>query len=205
MEQIVVNAATRTEKRKGPVGRMRRTGRIPAVIYGQERHLVVSVDAHEFTNTFKTINESTIITLQTDDGPVDVLVKTYDEDLMTGKIQHIDFYEIAVGKVLRTHIPIHLEGNSKGVREGGILDVLLHELEIECLPKDIPSDAKIEISGLEIGQSVHVSDIVLPEAVKVLVAPEQVVALVAAPREEVEETPEEEGEAEVEEETETEE
>ncbi len=182
MEQIVVQAAERTERKKGPIGRLRRSGRIPAVIYGQKLHRTISVDAHEFINTFKHINESTIITLQMESAGVDVLVKSYDEDLMSGTIQHIDFYEIARGKLLKTHIPIHLEGKSKGVREGGILEVQLHELEIECLPKDIPADVKIDIAGLELGHSVHVSDIVVPTGVKVLNGIDQVVATVAAPR-----------------------
>ncbi|TVR04267.1 MAG: 50S ribosomal protein L25 [Spirochaetaceae bacterium] len=190
MEQIVVQAAERTERKKGPIGRLRRSGRIPAVIYGQQQHRTISVDAHEFINTFKHINESTIITLQTESGGVDVLVKSYDEDLMSGTIQHIDFYEIARGKLLKTHIPIHLEGKSKGVREGGILEVQLHELEIECLPKDIPADVKIDIAGLELGHSVHVSDIVVPTGVKVLSGIDQVVATVAAPR--AQEEPEDE-------------
>ena len=192
MEQKLVKAENRTERKKGPVGRLRRSGRIPGVVYGQEHTLTVSVDAHDFANMFKHISESTIIKLQTDAGELEVLVKDYDEDLMTGQIKHVDFYEVASGKLLRTHIQIHLTGNAKGVREGGILDTSLHELEVECLPKDIPSEFSVDITRLDVGDSVHVSDIEQPEGVRILTGTDQVVVSVVHAREEVVEAEEEE-------------
>lgn len=185
MEQKVVKAANRTERKKGPIGRLRKSGRIPAVVYGQDTNLTLSVDAHDFTNVFRHITESTIITLQTDQGDLDVLIKEYDEDLLTGKLRHVDFYEVASGKLLRTHIQVHVTGNSKGVREGGILDVSLHELEVECLPRDIPEEFSVDITALDIGDAVHVSDIPVPEGVRILNSPEQVVVSVVHARVEV--------------------
>ncbi len=196
MEQKLVKAANRTERKKGPVGRLRRDGRIPAVVYGQENNLTISVDAHDFTNVFKHITESTIITLQTEQGDLDVLVKEYDEDLLTGKLRHVDFYEVASGKLLRTHVQVHVTGNSKGVREGGILDISLHELEIECLPKDIPQEFSVDITALGVGDAVHVSDIEAPEGVRILNTPEQVVVSVVHARVEVAAEEEEEADEE---------
>ncbi|TVQ36891.1 MAG: 50S ribosomal protein L25 [Spirochaetaceae bacterium] len=182
MEYKTVKAEARTERKKGPTGRLRRTGRIPAVVYGQDQNLTISVDAHEFGNTFKQISESTIITLETPGGNVDVLVKECDEDLLTGTIRHIDFYEVATGKLLRTHIQVHCKGQAKGVREGGILDISLHELEVECLPRDIPEEFAVEITELETGHAIHVSDIQAPEGVRILNQPEQVVVSVVHAR-----------------------
>lgn len=194
MEQRVLEVQAREERKKGPVGRLRRSGRIPAVIYGHTEPKAVSVDAKEFYNLFRHISESTIITLKTGGEDVEVLIKDYEEDLRHNKIDHIDFYAIQAGVALRTHIEIHLEGSAKGAREGGVLQQQLHDIEIECLPKDIPEHAfSIDVTHLEIGDSIHVSDIPEPPGVTFLTGTDNVVALVAATREEVEEEEVEEG------------
>lgn len=186
MEQRVLEAQPRESRKKGPAGRLRRAGRIPAVIYGHTEPKAVSVDAKEFYNLFRHISESTIITIKTDGEDVEVLIKDYDEDLRHNKINHIDFYAIQAGVALRTHLSIHLEGSAKGVREGGVLEQQLHDIEIECLPKDIPEHAlTVDVSNLEVGDSVHVSDISVPPGVTFLTGSDHVVALVAATREEV--------------------
>ena len=209
MEERVLAAQPRESRKKGPAGRLRRAGRIPAVIYGHAEPKAVSVDAKEFYGLFRHISESTIITLKADGEDVEVLIKDYDEDLRTNSVSHVDFYAIQAGTVLRTHIGIHLEGSPKGVREGGVLEQQLHDVEIECLPKDIPEHAfSVDVTGLDIGDSVHVSDIPEPPGVTFLTGGDHVVALVNATREEVEEEVEgEEGmaEEESEEATETEE
>jgi len=180
-----LNAQKRTEFKKGPVGRLRRSGRIPGVVYGHTDPQPISVDEKDFEHTFKTISESTIISLKLDKKGYDVLVKDYQEDILTGRILHIDFYEVEAGKLLRTHVSVHVHGTPVGAREGGILEVPLHELEIECLPKDIPAEISIEIGDLNIGDSIHVADVTAPEGVKILNNPDQVIALVAAQREEI--------------------
>ena len=102
---------------------------------------------------------------------------------------------------MRTNIPVYLLGTAEGVKEGGILEQLMHEIEVACLPQNIPEKIEIEISSLDIGSSIHISDIEVPEGVRFLASPEQVVTLVTALREEkVEEVEEEEleGEGEIE-------
>jgi len=194
MEQKVLSATARTEKGKGVARRLRREGRIPGVVYGHDAPQALSVDEKDFHKAFSEISESTIITLKVDTAERDVLIKDYDEDIRTGRIMHIDFYEIERGKKLRTHVGIELTGSPKGVREGGILEHSLYELEIECLPKDIPEHIVVEIGDLETGHSLHVSDIAIPEGVRVLNSPEQTVVAVAMPRAIEEEAVEEEGE-----------
>jgi large subunit ribosomal protein L25 len=109
---------------------------------------------------------------------VDVLVKDYQEDLTKERITHLDFFEIERGKLLRTHVHLHLEGSPIGVREGGLLETLTHSLEIECLPRNLPERISVDISGLVIGQSVHVRDVTPPEGVTIRTPVDQTVCLV---------------------------
>lgn len=201
MEQKVLAGNLRTEIGKGPVGRLRKSGKIPAVIYGHEKSHAISIDEREFGQKFRTISENTIITVETSEGNHDVLVKDYQEDLLTGRITHIDFYEIVSDRLLRTHVPVHLKGIAPGVREGGVLETLLHEIEVECYPRDIPQAVEVDISGLAIGDAIHVGDLKFADEVRVLNTPDQVIVTVAHQRIEVvaptgeEEAEEEEGAA----------
>jgi large subunit ribosomal protein L25 len=113
------------------------------------------------------------------EGTHEVLVKDYQKDNLTGEILHIDFYEFEKGKALRTRVPIRLTGNPIGVKEGGILEVLLRELEVECLPKDMPEELALEISELALDRALHVKDMRLPEGVRSMQSLDQVVCLVA--------------------------
>lgn len=182
MQQKVLEASIRSETGKGPVGRLRKEGMIPAVVYGHEKTHTISINGREFSQKFKTISENTIITLKTPEGDHDVLVKDYQEDLLKRRILHIDFYEIESGRVLRTHVPVHVTGSAAGVREGGILESGLHELDIECLPKDIPEVYTVDVTELQVGNSIHVSDLVKLEGVRILNSPDQLVVTVAHPR-----------------------
>jgi len=198
MEQKTLTGENRKEFKKRTASRLRRSGKIPAVIYGHSGDHPIAVDEHEFSTKFHRVSENTIINLTVEKDQYDVLVKDYQEDILTGKITHIDFYEIERGKALRTHVPVRLEGVSPGVREGGILDHHLHELEIECLPKDLPDTVVIDISNLEIGDSVHVGDLDPPKGVQYLNADEYVIVSVSHRKAEVleeEEVEEEEEEA----------
>jgi large subunit ribosomal protein L25 len=159
--------------------RIRRGGRIPAVIYGRSgKALSVDLDSVEFIQGVKGISESTIVTVQVDGTSHDAFVKATQRNIINGKILHIDFYEVESGVALRAKVSLQLHGNPIGVREGGILENPLHEIEIECLPKDLPERIEIDISGLKVNQSMHVRDIPLAEGIRLLSNPEQVVALV---------------------------
>lgn len=187
MERKTLNVSERTELRKAASRRARKEGKIPAVIYGSKNAANISVDAHEFNKKFHTISENTIINLKSDGQAWDVLVKAYQEDIISGDILHIDFYEIEQGKMLKTHVPVHTTGTPPGVKEGGVLEQRLHELEIECVPKDLPETVVVDVSGLTLGDSIHVSDIPAMEGVNVLNLPEQVVVVISTPKMEIEE------------------
>jgi large subunit ribosomal protein L25 len=190
MEAKTLQAVERTDLRKGPSGRLRRDGKIPAIIYGHREPRPVTIDQREFRSVFKSFSESTIVTIQVGEDSYDVLLKDYQDDILKDDIIHLDFFEVEAGKTLRTHIPVHITGTARGVREGGILEVLLRDLEVECLPRDIPEEFVVDVSGLDVGDTIHVADIPAPESVKILTHEDQTVVLVAHQR--VEEEPEEE-------------
>ena len=137
MEERTLTISLKNRNKKSQNRRLRREGKIPAVIYGNTDAQALIIDEHEFNTKFPVISENIIISLKGDSREHDVLIKDYQENIMTGRIEHIDFYEIERGKMLKTHIPVHLKGVSPGVREGGVLETLIHELEVACLPKDL--------------------------------------------------------------------
>lgn len=185
MEQKTLSADVREETRKGTTRNLRRQGRIPAVMYGHAGTASVSIDEHEFGQKFKRITENAIVKLEFGGASHDVLVKDFQEDVLTGRIIHIDFFEIESGKVLRTNVPVHLIGNPQGVREGGLLEQRLHELEVECLPKDIPEQVGVDVTALLVGDAIHVGDLPSLEGVRVLNTPDQIIVAVTHPKEEV--------------------
>jgi len=200
MEQKTLAGHQRPDTKKTVTRQLRNDGMIPAVIYGHREPVSISISAQEFEKKFHSISENTIINLSVEkDKKYDVLVKDYQEDMIKNRILHIDFYEIERGKALRTHVPVHLEGVPQGVKEGGIVENQLHEVEIECLPKDIPESFVLDISALQIGDSLHVSDIPVGDSVKVLTPPEQSIVVITTMKVTAVETEEgEEGEAELE-------
>jgi large subunit ribosomal protein L25 len=191
MDQKTLTAHSRKVFGSADSRRQRRNGKIPAVIYGHGEPEGLLIDAHEFNTKFMTVSESTIINLEVDGDGHDVLIRDYQEDAISGAITHVDFYEIERGKALRTNVGLHLNGAAVGIREGGILESFVHELEVECLPKDLPEGIDLDITSLEIGHSIHVRDIQAPSGVEILNSPDQVICTIAYKRVEVEEVPEE--------------
>jgi|TergutMp193P3_1026864.scaffolds.fasta_scaffold00264_2 large subunit ribosomal protein L25 len=179
MSKVVLQAKNRQKQGSAESRRIRRTGRIPAVIYGRSgKSVSIDLDAAEFINGTKGISESTIVKVEVGDKSFDAFVKAAQRNIIDGNILHIDFYEVESGVALRAKVSLHLHGNPVGVREGGMLENPLHEIEIECLPKDLPERIDIDISALKANQSLHVRDIPLAAGVKLHSNPDQVVALV---------------------------
>ena len=185
----------RKDLRKGTTKQLRRDGQIPAVIYGKHESKSIYIEAREFDKKFHHISENTLITIKIGRKKHDVLIKDYQENHLKNYMVHIDFYEVEQGKLLRTNIPVHLEGSAKGVKEGGLLEQTLHEIEVECTPKDIPESFSLDISALEMGESLHVSSLTAPKGVKILSDEDETIATITAPRQEAEEGEEEAAEA----------
>jgi large subunit ribosomal protein L25 len=183
MEQKTLSGYARKPMNKRLARAIRREGKIPSIIYGHRDPVSVSVNETEFSSKFKVISENVIIQLSVDDTTYDVLVKDFQEDIITGKIIHIDFFEIEKGKLLKTHVPFLPKGTPVGQREGGLFEILVHEVEVECLPKDIPEMISIDVSELKLGHSIHVKELPVFEGVKMLNSPDQVVCVVTRKKE----------------------
>jgi large subunit ribosomal protein L25 len=194
MNKLTLTAETRTpvKNRKGENGRLRRAGKIPAVIYGAKVPQMIAVNELEFIQKFKVISENIIITLNLGNTTCDVLVKDYQEDMIANKIVHLDFYAIDPNRLLRTRVPVRLSGNPKGVKEGGILEQLLHEVDVECLPRNMPEKIELDASELDIHQSIHIRDLKALPDVRFINPQDQVICHVVTKAAEIDEAPQEE-------------
>jgi large subunit ribosomal protein L25 len=179
MSQVVFAARNRADAGSGGARRIRRAGRIPAVVYGRSgKALSIDLDALEFVNSVKGISESTIVKIEIDGKIHEAFVKDTQRNILDGSILHVDFYEVESNTSLRARVSVHVQGSPVGVREGGILELPLHEIDVECLPKDLPERIDVDISGLKVNQSIHVRDLALGEGVRLISGGDQVVALV---------------------------
>ena len=202
---VTLRAERRADHGKGAARKLRAQGRVPAVLYGKGTEtLSLSVDAHEAGHLFQAISvENTIVelTIEGEQGPNPTLVREIQVHPYRPTLLHVDFYRVREGVMIDVEIPIHLIGIPDGVKNaGGILQQTIHELPVRCLPIEIPESIELDVSGLEIGGALHVSDIELGEKVEVLVEAERMVCSVALPRvvaepTEVEEDEEAEAEA----------
>ncbi len=187
-------ASRRHETGKGVARRLRAAGQVPAVLYGKDQEPIsLTLDAQEALSLFHSIStENTIVNVQIDDDKeeLETLVREIQMHPFRPDIVHVDFYCIERGVALEVEIPANYNGTPQGVRDGGVLEVILHEFRVKCVPSKIPESIEIDISHLEIGDSVHVSEVTMPEDVELLTDPGQTACLVSAPR--VEEEPEEE-------------
>jgi large subunit ribosomal protein L25 len=178
MSNVVFKAKVREGFGSGNANRLRRSGRIPGVIYGHADTIAIDLDAREFSSGVRTISESAIVKVDIDGQMHDAFVKETQRNILDGNILHVDFYEIEIGKILRAKVPLRTAGNPIGVRDGGILETPLHDIEVECLPKFLPERIIVDIAALGVNQSIHVRDLQLGEGVKLISGADQVVALV---------------------------
>lgn len=194
-DNVVLNAEKRTEHGKGAARKLRAAGRIPAVIYGREMETVhVSLDAHEASHLFHSISmENTIIDVTVSgEEPMPSLIREVQTHAYRPVIEHVDFYRIQKGVAVEVNVPVHLEGVPEGVRmEGGILDQILHDINIRSIPSKIPESIEVDVTGLDVGDSIHVSDLTFDEGVEVVTDLERTVCVVSMPKAEVVEEEEE--------------
>ncbi len=170
---------------------LRKTGMVPAVFYGRkEKSASVSISEKDFLKIWKQAGESSIINLKgADKEDKQVLIHDVSRDPVTGRPIHVDFYCVEKDKKLRINVPIEFTGVSPAVKDfGGILVKVLHELEIESLPKDLPRGVTVDISSLvALNSQILAKDISLPKEVVCMTGADEVVAAVSVAKEEVEE------------------
>lgn len=179
MERKTFKAEERTTHGKGAAGRMRSEGKIPAIIYGSGmENVLITLDTKDFLKNIKGVSESTMVTIDLGNKKHNVFVKETQHDLLSNTVMHVDFYEVAKGHTVRTHVPFHFNGIPNGVRAGGILETPMHALEVECDPSVLPEKIEIDLTSLEANHSVHVRDLKLDSKIKIHNSLEQVIALV---------------------------
>jgi large subunit ribosomal protein L25 len=191
MAIVSFNATARDQAGKGAARTLRSKGLIPAVIYGHGRDpQSLSLNARDLDKLLGHIQaESTVIEVSVGGTTSKTLIREIQRHPIKRQILHVDFQALVAGEKVTVSIPIVLEGIPEGVRlGGGVLDQTLRELEIEVDPSSIPDHIEFDVTNMVIGDSVHVSDLKMPEGVEVLDDPETSVAVLAAPRAVIEET-----------------
>lgn len=192
MKALKLTAQPRAQKGSADMGRLRKEGVVPAVLYGEGKPAkTVQLKLHDFEQVLRGhTGEHMLMDLAIDgDRGYKVLLKEVQHHPVSGKIVHADFYEVSMTKKLRIGIPVKLVGEPVGVsQQGGVLEHVLREVEVECLPSDILEQFEVDVSALSIGQNMSVGDIKLdPAKYQILTERTLAIAAVAAPR--VEEEP----------------
>lgn len=194
----VVNAQLRSiVGKKRAVRRLRAQGVIPAIAYGPgvDKPVSLALEKNSFLKLFKDVTESTPLTLVVkDENGKEVLkhmafIKMVQYDKVTDEVRHVDFYIPEAHHKMKINVPLHIVGKAIGVEKGGILEVLHHEVVVEAMPDRIPETIEIDVTNLDLGDSLRVKDVKLPEGVKIDMEPEDVLITIVVPRGlEVEET-----------------
>lgn len=190
----IISIEKRTERGRNLAG-LREQGKLPAVFYGpKDESEAITISQGEFDRVLRTEGETSVLTLKGDGIEKDVLIHSVQVNPVTQRVEHVDFYVIDKTQKVTVSVPLEFEGESPAVRNlGGILVRVLHEVEIEVLPTEIPAHISVDISKLtDFDSVIHASDLQIPEGVTLLVEPEEVIALTEEPREEEPEEPEEE-------------
>lgn len=185
MATATLTATPRTETGKGVARSLRRDGQIPGVIYGHAREAQpVVVPTRELERLLGTISAgSTVVELDIDGKTSRTLIREIQRHPFKKQILHIDFQELVAGETVVVHVPLVFVGTPEGVRlGGGILDQVMHDLEIEVDPANMPNHIDVDITSLGIGHSLHVSDIPLPPGVTVLSDEDATVCVLSAPK-----------------------
>lgn len=161
---------------------LRRQGRIPAVVYGHRRESqAISVDALGF-NQVAEHGGNILINLVLPDGQDTVMVKDIQRDPLRGRIVHVDFLAVSLDEVLTASVPLTIIGDDAVTEAGGIVQHQMREVEVECLPTDVPSHITVDVSQLRIGDHITAGDLAIPESVKLLTDSDEIIITVIAPR-----------------------
>jgi large subunit ribosomal protein L25 len=183
-----LKAKKRVDVGKCPSRRLRREGKIPAVVYGDRvNSLAVSLDHKEFRRIVASQwGENTLINLRVDEDErlegLTVLIREIQSDPVTDELLHVDLFEVKMDEKVEVEVPVQLRGTPSGVTLGGVLEQERREIRIRCLPSDIPDGIEVDVSDLNIGDAIHVRNVSLPSGTEIMEDEDVVVASVIAPR-----------------------
>lgn len=200
MTNVTLGAERREGTGKGVARKLRQAGKIPAVVYGRDMEPIhIAVDGHQANLLFRSIPvDNTIIELSIEgDAPLQTLVREIQTHPYKGSLVHVDFLRVQAGVLVEMNVPLHLTGTPLGVREHqGVLDQIIHDLPIACIPSAIPDSLEVDVSALDVHDVLHVSDVKVPEGVEILLPGDRTICSIAAPRVAAEGAESEEGEEE---------
>jgi large subunit ribosomal protein L25 len=189
MAEIVVSAKTRADRGKNAAKRLRREGLVPGVVYGGKgENVAVAVDPKALQRVLRSeAGRNSILKLDiADAGSTNAILKSWQVDPIKEKFLHADFFRIAMDVAIRVTVPIHVTGEARGVKvDAGILELIMREIEVECLPGDIPERIDVDVTDLGINGALRISDVAAPAKVKILEDADQVVVHVVSVKEEV--------------------
>ena len=186
MEEIKIKVLSRAEKGTSKAKSLRRQNFVPAIVYGKGVNLPLKIDRKELKYLKQhRFSENVIINLEIAGGAasdfIHVLLKDYQLNPLTEEVIHLDFVRVSMEDKVTVEVPVEIKGESKGVKAGGVLGHALWKIQVECLPKDMPASIPIDVSDLDIGDSIHISDLRVPEGVKILTDSKEVVVTIVAP------------------------
>jgi large subunit ribosomal protein L25 len=183
-QQIIVEAAPRAERGKNEARRLRQTGKVPAVLYGGKGSAVaLAVNTKQVTAILRSsTGHNTLFQVDLGGKHEPAIVKDWATDPITGNLLHVDLLRVAMDVRMRVEVPVHTFGDPAGVKvQGGVFEVVGREVEVECLPADIPTEFKVDVSGLMMNQALRAKDLPIDTAkIKLITDPERVLAHVVA-------------------------
>jgi large subunit ribosomal protein L25 len=190
---IKIEAITRNNKLKSDLTKLRNDGFIPAIIYGEgEKGTKIAIKKIEFQRIYgNLVGETAFYDITVDGKTYSAFLKEKQIHPVTREFTHLDFLELHKGKTITLEIPINYVGEAPGVHAGGLMDVLKRSIEISCLPKDVPEEIEVDISKLNIGDSIHFADINLSDKLETSMTDVTTLVAIRAPKQEVEEQEEE--------------
>jgi large subunit ribosomal protein L25 len=170
VETLEIRVDARDKKRKRDAKRLLREGKIPGILYGPKTPAVsLALDKREFSSRVADLEGSHLVRLKSESSALAdkvALVKAMQYHPISGDVIHTDLYEVDLTAKITVNVPLHFVGKAEGVVRGGILQPIVREIEVECLPLDIPAFFDVDVSRLDIGDSVHVEELTIPEGVK---------------------------------------
>nr|VFK36360.1 MAG: large subunit ribosomal protein L25 [Candidatus Kentron sp. SD]VFK38558.1 MAG: large subunit ribosomal protein L25 [Candidatus Kentron sp. SD]VFK78644.1 MAG: large subunit ribosomal protein L25 [Candidatus Kentron sp. SD] len=194
MKKFELTANVRYEMGTGASRRMRRGNRIPAILYGAKKNAIpLSLDGNEFGKQLEDESfGSRVITVNVENAKEPVVLKAVQRHPANSRILHVDFQRVSESRELQLRIPVHFINEDKcpGKKAGGIISHLFPEVEVICLPKDLPEAISVDMSEIQLGQTLHLSDLVVPEGVTLTALShdlDQAVVTISAPRDSMEE------------------
>ncbi|MBO7435235.1 50S ribosomal protein L25 [bacterium] len=180
--ELKMSCAVRTAGGSSAARKMRAQGDIPAVVYGHGKHINITLNLHDFSQLMKKMHsEHAILTLDAEGEVVNVLIKEIQRHRATHNIQHVDFVVVDLDEIVTVSVPIIPVGDADGVKNfGGIMELTLREVEVQCKAGNIPDDIRADVTPLKLHEVLRVADLPVPEGVTILADPETAVVVISS-------------------------